>query len=131
VVPVFRALLLAASLLAASPAFADDLLRPGDTITGKLRFFKHQHPNGTWIPVYQIASDHPKKFAKEDEFCGDKPPVTFHLVVMDDKAKKRSLDRLLGQRVGVVLDSVFCSETAWHVGDAVSFEWHLAGAPKR
>jgi hypothetical protein len=111
--------------LAGPPAVADDLLHPGDTITGKLRFFEHQHPNGTWIPVYQIASDHPRKFAAEDEFCGDDPPVTFHLVVMNDKAKKRVLDKLLGKRISVVLDSFFCPETAWHVGDAVSFEWHL------
>ena len=129
---MLRAVLTAAVLLSGSSAFADDLLRPGDTITGKLRFFKHQHFNGTWIPVYQIASDHPKKFAKDDEFCDEKkPPVTFHLVVMDDKAKKRSLDRLLGKRISVVLDSFFCSQTAWHVGDAVSFEWHLAEPPKR
>lgn len=110
---------------AANPAFSDDLLRPGDTITGKLRFFKHQHPNGTWIDVYQIASDHPKKFAAEDEFCEDRPPVTFHFVTMNDKAKRRSLDKLLGKRISVVLDSFFCSETAWHVGDAVSVQWHL------
>jgi hypothetical protein len=128
---MLRAVVIAAVLISGSSAFADDLLRPGDTITGKLRFFKHQHPNGTWIPVYQIASDHPKKFAAEDEFCDEKPPVTFHLVTMNDSAKKRSLDRLLGKRIGVVLDGFFCSQTAWHVGDAVSFEWHLAEAPKR
>lgn len=120
------ALFLAAALALTTPlAHADDLLRPGDTITGKLRFFQHQHPNGTWIPVYQIRSDHPLKLAAKDEFCGDETPVTFHLVVMNDKAKKRSLDKLLGKRISVVLDSFFCSETAWHVGDAVSFEWHL------
>jgi hypothetical protein len=126
--PVFRAVALAVllGLAAASAAFADDLLRPGDTITGKLRFFQHQHPNGTWIPVYQIASDHPKKFAAADEFCEDKPPVTFHLFVTNDTAKKRSLDGLLGKRISVVLDSFFCSETAWHVGDAVATQWHLA-----
>jgi hypothetical protein len=115
------ALLLACSV----PALADDLLRPGDTISGKLRFFRHQHPNGTWIQVYQVTSDHPRKFAAEDEFCGAEPPVTFHLVVMDDKAKKRALDELLGRRISVVLDDFFCSETAWHVGDAVVFKWHL------
>ena len=119
---VALALLLA---LSAPPASADDLLRPGDTITGKLRFFRHQHPNGTWIPVYQITSDHPRKLAAKDEFCGEEAPVTFHLAVMNDRTKKRALDKLLGKRISVVLDSFFCSETAWHVGDAVSFEWHL------
>jgi hypothetical protein len=111
--------------LVSQPSTADDLLRPGDTITGKLRFFQHQHPNGTWIPVYQIAADHPKKLAAKDEFCGEEAPVTFHLVVMDDNAKKRALDKLLGKRINVVLDDFFCSETAWHVGDAVVFKWHL------
>jgi len=33
----------------AAPAIAEDLLKPGDTISGRLRFFQHQHPNGTWI----------------------------------------------------------------------------------
>jgi hypothetical protein len=124
---MFRAVALVVLLAlgAASSVSADDLLRPGDTISGKVRFLKHQHPNGTWIPVYQITSDHPKKLAAQDEFCDDKPPATFHLVVMNDKAKKRSLDKLLGKRIRVVLDSFFCSETAWHVGDAVSFEWRL------
>ena len=116
------ALLLACSV---HSALADDFLRPGDTISGKLRFFRHQHPNGIWIQVYQVTSDHPRKFAAEDEFCGDEPPVTFHLVVMDDKAKKRALDELLGRRISVVLDDFLCSETAWHVGDAVVFKWHL------
>ena len=116
------ALLLACSV---HSALADDFLRPGDTISGKLQFFRHQHPNGTWIQVYQVTSDHPRKFAAEDEFCGDEPPVTFHLVVMDDKAKKRALDELLGRRISVVLDDFLCSETAWHVGDAVVFKWHL------
>jgi hypothetical protein len=129
---VLRAAALAFLLaFGASSGLADDLLRPGDTITGKLRFFKHQHPNGTWIPVYQIPSDHPKKFAADDEFCDDKPPVTFHLFVTNDAAKKRSLDRLLGKRIGVALDSFFCSETAWHVGDAVATQWHFAEPPKR
>jgi len=130
--PVLRAAAFALLLIvAAVPACADDLLRPGDTITGNLRFFKHQHPNGTWIPVYQIASDNPKKFAAADEFCEDKPPVTFHLFVTNDTAKKRSLDRLLGKRISVVLDSFFCSETAWHVSDAVATQWHFAEPPKR
>ena len=44
-------LLLAGAALADTSAHADDLLHLGDTITGKLLFFHHQHSNGTWIPV--------------------------------------------------------------------------------
>ena len=45
---------------------------------------------------------------------------------MNDKAKKRALDELLGRLISVVLDGFFCSETAWHVGDAVVFKWQLS-----
>jgi hypothetical protein len=119
-------------LAAVAPSFAQETLKPGDTISGRLRFFKHQHSNGTWINVYQIVSDHPRMFAKVDEFCDpNKPPKTFHLIVMDDKAKKARLDKLLGKTVAVVAEDFFCSETAWHIGDAVIGGWHFAEPPKR
>ena len=80
-----------ALIVLALPCAAQDTLKQGDVISGKLRFFQHQHPNGTWINVYQITADHPKKFAAVDEFCDpDKPPKTFHLVVMNDKALKKT-----------------------------------------
>jgi hypothetical protein len=131
-----RLLRLAAAVLLtsviAAPAIAEDLLKPGDTISGRLRFFQHQHPNGTWINVYQLTSDNPHKFAQADDFCDPKsPPVTFHLLVMNEKAKKARLDRLLGKKIAVVAGTFFCSETAWHVGDAVMSEWHFPDPAKR
>jgi hypothetical protein len=120
------------ALALAGVAQAEDMLKPGDTISGRLRFFRHQHPNGTWINVYQLHADNPRKFADADEFCDPKiPPKTFHLIVMEDKAKKAQLDKLLGKTVAVVGEAFFCSETAWHVGDAVLSQWHLADPPKR
>jgi len=128
---VLGAIVLALVVLA-SPCAAQDTLKQGGVISGKLRFFRHQHPNGTWINVYQITADNPKKFAVEDEFCdADKPPKTFHLVAMNDKALKKRLDKMLGKTVAVVGDDFSCSETAWHVGDAVVFRWHFAGPDKR
>lgn len=117
--------------LVAAPSLAQESLKPADLISGRLRFFRHQHPNGTWIKVYQIVADHPRKFAEPDEFCdSENPPKTFHLMVMDDPARKRRLDRMLGKRVSVVADGFFCSETAWHVGDAVLGKWHFPeGSP--
>ena len=50
---------------------------------------------------------------------------------MDDKAKKARLDRLLGKTVTVVVEDFFCSETAWHIGDAVVGAWHFAEPAKR
>jgi hypothetical protein len=119
------------TLVAAAPSVAQEALKPGDTISGRLRFFRQQHPNGTWISVYQIRSDNPRKFAAADEFCDpDTPPKTFHLVVMDDKAKKARLDKLLGKTVAVVAEDFSCSETAWHVGDVVVFQWRFAEPAK-
>ena len=118
--------------LLAVPSLAQEVLKPGDLISGRLRFFRHQHPNGTWIDVYQIVADHPRKFAEADEFCDpDKPPATFHLVVMDDMAKKRRLDRMLGKTVSIVGDEFFCSQTAWHIGDAVVIKWHFPEQDRR
>jgi hypothetical protein len=50
---------------------------------------------------------------------------------MDDKAKTARLDKLLGKTAAVAAEDFFCSETAWHIGDAVVSQWHLAEPPKR
>ena len=126
-----RILLAALVVLAAVNAGrAQDTLKDGDTITGKLRLVETRHPNGTRLRAFQVVVDTPKKFAKDDEFC-DGPPKTFHLVVMNDRPKEARLKKLLGKKVAVVAESLMCSETAWHVGDAVLFQWHLADQPAR
>ena len=110
---------------------AQDTLKPGDEISGKLRFFRHQHSNGTWINVYQIVADRPLPFAAEDEFCDPaKPPRTFHLVV-NGKIEKAQLEKKLGKKIAVVADDFMCSQTAWHIGDAVVFKWRLSTPGKR
>ncbi len=114
----------------AGPSSAQESLKQGDVISGKLRLVQTRHPNGTRLTAYQIVSDHPLKFAEEDEFCPDYPPVTFHLVT-NDKATKARLDRLLGKKIAVVAESFFCSETAWHIGDAVSFQWRFVEPARR
>jgi hypothetical protein len=131
---VIRALAIISLVLSvwAGAAQAEDALKSGDVITGKLRFLRIQHPNGTWMNVYQLIADHPKMFAGKDEFCDpDKPPRSFHLVAMDNKAKLARLKRLVGKHIAVVGDEYICSETAWHVGDAVVFSWHFAQPDKR
>jgi hypothetical protein len=62
--------------LLAAPAPAQDTLKPGDTLSGKLRVVKTHHPNGTPITGYQIVVGHPKNFAKEDDRGG--LPMAFH-----------------------------------------------------
>lgn len=107
-----------------------EMLKPGDTISGRLRQMETRHPNGTLLRAFQVVVDTPKAFAEKDEFC-DGPPKTFHLVVMNDKPREARLKKLLGKKVAVVAESLMCSETAWHIGDAVLFQWHLAAPPAR
>ena len=108
----------------AQPAHAQDTLKPGDTITGKLRQVETRHPNGTLLRAWQIVSDAPKPLAKPDEFC-DGPPKTFHLLVSKNPALEKRLRRLRGKTISIEAESFFCSETAWHIGDAVVGQWRL------
>lgn len=120
------ALVLALMALAAlsAPSLAQEGLKEGDIISGKLRLVKTRHPNGTAILAYQIVSDAPKALAKEDEFC-DGPPKIFHIVA-NDKALKRGLDKKMNKKIAVYADTFFCSHTAWHIGDAVVTTWRFA-----
>jgi hypothetical protein len=81
-----------------------------------------RHPNGTPLSAYQIVVTTPKALAAEDEFC-DGPPKTFHLVA--DAKTAEPLKRRLGTIVAVQADDLMCSQTAWHIGDAVVFKWRL------
>lgn len=121
-----KAIIVVLMMLAATQAvsFAEESLKEGDVISGKLRLVKTRHPNGTPIIAYQIVSDAPKALAKEDEFC-DGPPKIFHIVA-NDKTLKRGLDRRLNKKVAVHADNFFCSHTAWHIGDVVVMRWRFA-----
>jgi hypothetical protein len=106
---------------------ADDAppIRNGDTLTGKLRLVQTRHPNGTPIKAYQIVST-PRKMPADDDFCTYDPPgaTTFHLFAMTKPATSQ-LQSLLGKTITVRADSLFCSETAWHIGDVAVPQWTL------
>ena len=40
-------------------------------------------------------------------------------------ALRKQLDPLLGKTVSVKAISLFCSETAWHIGDVAVPQWEL------
>jgi hypothetical protein len=105
-------------------AVAQQPIKAGDTLTGTLRLVRTVHPNGTPIEAYQIVSD-PRAMPADDDFCDSaKGATTFHLFTMTDAAK-RQLKPLLGKKISVKAAALFCSETAWHIGDAVVPDWTL------
>jgi hypothetical protein len=121
-----RLMALVAAVLACSIAAAGEFepIKAGDTLTGKLRLVPTRHPNGIKIEAYQIVS-RPRTMPKGDDFCDyDKGATTFHLFTMKDALRKQ-LDPLLGKTVSVKAISLFCSETAWHIGDVAVPQWEL------
>jgi hypothetical protein len=107
-----------------APARAQEAIKAGDALTGKLRLVRTRHPNGTKIDAYQILSL-PRTMPADDDFCEAGKGVTvFHLFAMKD-AEKRQLQPLLGKTITVKADALFCSETAWHVGDVAVPQWSI------
>lgn len=121
-----QAIWIALALLSAvAQVCAEDAppIKNGDTLTGKLRLVRTQHPNGTPIKAYQIVSA-PRKMPADDDFCTYDGPgaTTFHLFAMT-KVAASQLKSLLGKTITVRADSLFCSETAWHIGDVAVPQW--------
>jgi hypothetical protein len=113
-----------AALVMGAPAIAQQPIKAGDTLTGTLRLVSTRHPNGTKIEAYQIVSQ-PRAMPADDDLCeAGKGVTTFHLFTMTDAARKQ-LKPLLGKPVSVKATALFCSHTAWHIGDVGVSEWTL------
>lgn len=113
-----------ALLIASAPAGAQQPIKDGDTLTGTLRLVRTRHPNDTKIEAYQLVSV-PRAMPANDDFCdAGKGATTFHLFTMPDATRKQ-LKPLLGKTVSVKAAALFCSHTAWHIGDVAVPEWSL------
>jgi hypothetical protein len=107
-------------------AEAQQPIKNGDILVGTLRLVRTLHPNGTKIEAYQVVSA-PRAMPANDEFCDTTKGATiFHLFAMDEVARKR-LKPHLGKTITVKTNALFCSQTAWHIGDVAVPEWSLAG----
>lgn len=104
-------------------ARAEEPIKSGDTLIGRLRLVKAEHPNGSPMEVYQIVST-PRQMPAGDNFCADPHGAakTFHLTSMTDK-DRTVLSRLVGKKVRIRVWELFCSQTAWHVGDVAVSKW--------
>jgi len=114
----------AAFSAAIGSAAAQDVLGRGDTLSGKLQLVETRQPNGTLTKSYQIVSEPRRMADNNDDFCAnpDRKATTFHLFTKT-KSDRVTLSRLLGKNVRVRVWSLFCSQTAWHVGDAAVSQW--------
>ena len=63
----------------------------------------------------------------DDDFCtAENGVTTFHLFTMTDVARKQLKPRL-GKTISVRAVRLFCSQTAWHIGDVAVPEWTVLG----
>ncbi|MEW6766408.1 MAG: hypothetical protein AB1342_00095 [Pseudomonadota bacterium] len=121
---VVRSAVVCAALLTIShPAFAEEALTSGGWLSGTLRLVHTKHPNGTKVEAYQIVSE-PRQMQASDDFCTnpDGKASTFHLFTKT-KSDRVELSRLLGKKLRVRVWDLFCSQAAWHVGDAAVSKW--------
>src|SRR5882757_9118537 len=101
-------------------------IKDGDILSGTLRVVHTRHDNGTKIVAYQIVSK-PRAMPADDDFCtAENGATTFHLFAITDAARKQLKPRL-GKSISVKAVRLYCSQTAWHIGDAVVPEWTLQG----
>ena len=117
-----------AALAICTVAEAQQPIKEGDILTGKLRLVRTRHDNGSRIEAYQIVSA-PRAMSADDDFCtAENGVTTFHLFTMTDVARKQLKPRL-GKTISVRAVRLFCSQTAWHIGDVAVPEWTLQGRP--
>jgi hypothetical protein len=116
------------ALSTCAPAEAQAPIKDGDILTGTLRLVRTRHDNGTRIVAYQIVSK-PRTMPADDDFCtAGNDATTFHLFAITDAARKQLKPRL-GKQVSVKAVRLFCSQTAWHIGDVAVPEWTLLTKP--
>ena len=115
-----------AALALTTAAEAQQPIKDGDILTGTLRVIRTRHDNGTRIVAYQIVSK-PRAMPADDDFCtAENGATTFHLFAITDAARKQLKPRL-GKSISVKAVRLFCSQTAWHIGDVAVPEWVLQG----
>jgi hypothetical protein len=117
-----------AALCLCTTAQAQAPIKDGDILTGTLRLVRTRHDNGTRIEAYQIVSK-PRAMPADDDFCtAENGATTFHLFAITDAARKQ-LKPQLGKSISVKAVRLFCSQTAWHIGDVAVPEWVLLAKP--
>jgi hypothetical protein len=122
------AALAALCFCATAQAQAQVPIKDGDILSGTLRLVRTRHDNGKKIEAYQIVSK-PRSMPADDDFCtAENGATTFHLFTMTAAARNQLKPRL-GKSISVKAVKLFCSQTAWHIGDVVVPEWTLLTKP--
>jgi len=103
---------------------AQQVIRTGDVLTGKLNAMRIRAPKGKHVNTYQLVSE-PHKLPAPNGLCGlETGPETFQIVTNND-AQAAQLKNFLGKEVSFKIDEVACAQDAGQMSEAVVTKWSV------
>ena len=114
---------LAVLLAGALDAQAQQAIRNGDILTGKLNAMRSR-AKGKRVSTFQLVSE-PHRLPPPNGLCGlETGPETFQIVTSND-TQAAQLKDFVGKEVSVKVDEVACAQEAGQMSEAVVTKWSV------
>jgi hypothetical protein len=114
---------LAVLLAGALDAQAQQAIRNGDILTGKLNAMRSR-AKGKRVSTFQLVSE-PHRLPPPNGLCGlETGPETFQIVTSND-AQAAQLKGFVGKEVSVKVDEVACAQEAGQMSEALVTKWSV------
>jgi hypothetical protein len=122
------AAVLAMALVGSTDASAQQAIKNGDILSGKLNAMRIRAAKGKRVAAFQIVSS-PRRLPGPGGLCNlETGPETFQLLTSSD-AEATQLKRLAGKDISVKISDVSCSQEAGQMSDAVVTKWSVVATP--
>ncbi|MFZ5732621.1 MAG: hypothetical protein ACOY4O_07795 [Pseudomonadota bacterium] len=109
---------------AQADAEAQQVLKPGDVLSGKLNAMRSR-AKGKRVNTFQMTSEQPRKLPGADGLCNlETGPETFQLVTHNDDEAKQ-LKGLIGKVVSIKVGEMSCAQVAGQMSDAIVTKWSV------
>jgi hypothetical protein len=114
---------LAVLLADAFDAQAQQAIRNGDILTGKLNAMRSR-AKGKRVSTFQLVSE-PHRLPPPNGLCGlETGPETFQIVTSND-AQAAQLKGFIGKELSLSVDEVACAQEAGQMSEAVVTKWSV------
>jgi hypothetical protein len=122
------AAVLAMALVGSTDASAQQAIKNGDILSGKLNAMRIRAAKGKRVSTFQIVSQ-PRRLPGPGGLCNlETGPETFQLVTSSD-AEMTELKRLAGKDISVKVSEVACANEAGQMSEAVVTKWSVVANP--
>jgi len=110
-------------IAAQADAEAQQVLKPGDVLSGKLNAMRSR-AKGKRVNTFQMTSE-PRKLPGADGLCNlETGPETFQIVTHNDNEAKQ-LKGLIGKTVSIKVNEMSCAQVAGQMSDAIVTKWSV------